>query len=115
MEENDILQLIDAERTRRRQADGEHLRQLAGRPDVRRWSARRRSAVRAAAMAALLLVPGVYAMLLPRPADEQQVLCNISGDERLVVARACSTLGTCENPMVANMLRDGGGQFIVES
>jgi hypothetical protein len=111
MDEKDILQLIETEQARRRAADAEHVRRLAReqRGDLGAWCAARRHAVRAAAMALLLALPAGWYMLLPQRVDESRVLCNIKGEEQLVVNRACAALGSCDNPAVARLWPDGGG------
>lgn len=111
MDEKEILQLIEAEQARRRAADAEHVRRLAREVggDLRAWCATRRHAVRAAAMALLLALPAGWYMLLPQRTDDRQVLCNIKGEEQLVVNRACAALGSCDNPAVARLWPDGGG------
>lgn len=111
MEENDVLSLIEAEQARRRAADAEHLRRrMRGQEaELRAWCSSRRHAVRAAAMVLLLALPAGWYMLLPQRMDDSRVLCNIEGEEALVVNRACSSVGACGNPAVARLLSDGGG------
>lgn len=111
MEEKDILQLIEAEQARRRAADAGHVGRLAReqRGDLGTWCAARRHAVRAAAMVMLLALPAGWYMLLPQRVDESRVLCNIRGEEQLVLNRACAALGSCDNPAVAQLIPDGGG------
>ena len=106
MEEKDILKLIEAEQARRRAADAEHVRQLSREVggDVGAWCSARRHAVRAAAMALLVLLPTGWFLLLPQRMDDRQVLCNIPADKPLVVARACSALGNCGDRQVINMM-----------
>lgn len=108
--EDKVFRLIEAEQVRRRRADAAHLqrlsRELGG--DVQGWCATRRRALRVAAMALLLLLPGCYALLLPQRVDDSHVLCNLRGDEQLVVNRACSSLGNCGNRLVSNILCGGG-------
>lgn len=111
MDEKDILQLIEAEQARRRTADAGHVRRLVERErtGLGPWCAARRSVWRVAASVAVLLVAGGWYMLLPQRVDESRVLCNIKGEEALVVNRACSALGSCSNPAVARLCPDGGG------
>ena len=106
MEEKDILQLIEAEQARRRAADAVHVRRLAREAggDLGAWCSSRLHAVRAAAMALLVLLPAGWFMLLPQRTDDRQVLCNIPADKPLVVARACSALGNCADRQVINMM-----------
>lgn len=106
MDEKDILQLIEAEQARRRAADTEHVRRLAREVggDVRAWSSARRHAMRAAAMALLVLLPAGWYMLLPQRTDDRQVLCNVRGEETLVVNRVCSVVGNCAERQVVNIL-----------
>jgi hypothetical protein len=102
MEEKDIIKLIEAEQGRRRRADAEHVRRLsrglAG--DAEAFCAHRRLLLRVAAMVLIILLPGVYALLLPQRVDDRHVLCNQRGGEMLVLNRACSALGTCDDPNV---------------
>lgn len=102
MDEKDILKLIEAEQGRRRRADAEHVhslsRGLAG--DAEAFCAHRRMLLRVAAMVLIILLPGVYALLLPQRVDDRHVLCNQRGGEMLVLNRACSALGTCDAPNV---------------
>ena len=102
MEEQDILKLIEAEQARRRKADAEHVRQLsrglAG--DAEAFCAHRRLLLRVAATVLIILLPGVYALLLPQRVDDRHVLCNQQGGEQLVLNRACSALNTCNEPIV---------------
>ena len=102
MEEKDIIKLIEAEQDRRRRADAEHVRRLsrglAG--DTEAFCAHRRLLLRVAAMVLIILLSGVYALLLPQRVDDRHVLCNQRGGEMLVLNRACSALGTCDNPNV---------------
>ena len=102
MEEKDIIKLIEAEQDRRRRADVEHVRRLsrglAG--DTEAFCAHRRLLLRVAAMVLIILLPGVYALLLPQRVDDRHVLCNQRGGEMLVLNRACSALGTCNDPNV---------------
>ena len=51
-------------------------------------------------MVLIILLPGVYALLLPQRVDDRHVLCNQRGGEMLVLNRACSALGTCDDPNV---------------
>lgn len=106
MDEKEILQLIEAEQARRRAADAAHVRRLSREVggDVRAWCAARRHAMRAAAMALLVLLPAGWYMLLPQRTDDRQVLCNIPADKPLVVARACSVVGNCADRQVINIL-----------
>ena len=102
MEEKDIIKLIEAEQGRRRRADAEHVRRLsrglAG--DAEAFCAHRRLLLRVAAMVLIILLSGVYALLLPQRVDDRHVLCNQRGGEMLVLNRACSALGTCDDPNV---------------
>lgn len=113
MEDIDVLQLMEREQARRRAADAGHVwrlsRQVGG--DVGAWCSTRRAALRVAAMVVLLALPAGWYMLLPQRVDDRQVLCNLKGDEALVVNRACSALGTCSAPAVARLWSDGGGTF----
>ena len=106
MDEKDILQLIEAEQARRRAADAGHVRRLSREVggDLGAWCSARLHAVRAAAMALLVLLPAGWYMLLPQRMDDRQVLCNIPDDKPLVVARACSALGNCAERQVVNIL-----------
>lgn len=106
MEEKDILQLIEAEQARRRAADAGHVRQLSREVggDVGAWCSARRHAVRAAAMALLVLLPAGWYMLLPQRTDDRQVLCNVRGEEALVVNRVCSVMGNCADRQVINIM-----------
>lgn len=106
MKEMDVEQLIAREQARRRGADEEHLRYLVERHtgDLGPWCARRRAVVRAVAMALLVLLPAGWFMLLPQRVDDSPVLCNIADDKPLVVARACSALGNCDDRQVINMM-----------
>ena len=102
MNEKDIIRLLEAEQARRRRVDAEHVRQLsrglAG--DAEDFCSHRRLVLRVAAMVLIILLPGVYALLLPQRVDDRLVLCNQLGDEQLVLNRACSALGTCNDPNV---------------
>ena len=102
MEEKDIIKLIEAEQGRRRRADAEHVRRLsrglAG--DAEAFCAHRRLLLRVAATVLIILLPGVYALLLPQRVDDRHVLCNQQGGEMLVLNRACSALNTCNDPNV---------------
>lgn len=102
MNEKDIIRLLEAEQARRRRVDAEHVRQLsrglAG--DVENFCSHRRLVLRTAAMVLIILLPGVYALLLPQRVDDRHVLCNQQGGEMLVLNRACSALGTCNDPNV---------------
>ena len=102
MQEQDIIKLIEAEQARRRRADAEHLRQLSQGlvGDAEGFCSHRRLVLRVAALVLIVLVPGIYALLLPQRVDDRQVLCNLQGDEMLVLNRACSALGTCDDPQV---------------
>ena len=106
MDEKEILQWIEAEQARRRAADAEHVRRLSREVggDVRAWCATRRHAVRAAAMVVLLALPAGWYMLLPQRTDDRQVLCNVRGEEMLVVNRVCSVVGNCAERQVINIL-----------
>ena len=107
MEEKEILQLIEAEQVRRREADAGHVRRLAREVggDLGAWCSTRRHALRAAAMALLVLLPAGWYMLLPQRVDDRQVLCNLRGEEQLVLNRACSAVGNCGESMVINFIR----------
>lgn len=102
MDEKDIVRLIEAEQSRRHRADAEHVlrlsRELGG--DAEAFCAHRRLLLRIAATVLIILLPGVYALLLPQRVDNRHVLCNQRGGEMLVLNRACSALGTCDNPNV---------------
>ena len=102
MEEKDIKRLIETEQVRRRRADAEHLRQLSREltGDAEAFCSHRRLVLRTAAMVLVVLIPGVYALLLPQRVDDRHVLCNQQGGEMLVLNRACSALGTCNNPLM---------------
>ena len=102
MEEKDILKLIESEQARRRRADAEHVRRLSREigGDAEAFCAHRRLLLRVAATVLIILLPGVYALLLPQRVDDRQVLCNQQGREMLVLNRACSALGTCDDPNV---------------
>ena len=69
MDDNEIMQMIDAEAARRHTADRRHLDSLLGEMNdgLPQWSARRRLASRVAAMVVLLVLPASYAALLPPP------------------------------------------------
>ena len=110
MEEKDILRLLEAEQARRREADAGHVRRLAHEVggDLGAWCSTRRHAMRAAAMALLVLLPAGWYMLLPQRVDDRQVLCNQRGEEQLVLNRACSAVGNCSNVLVSSMLNGGG-------
>ena len=102
MDEKDILKLIEAEQSRRRMADAEHVRRLSREVggDAEAFCAHRRLQLRVAATVLIILLPGVYALLLPQRVDDRHVLCNQRGEEQLVLNRACSALGTCDDPNV---------------
>ena len=102
MDEKDILKLIEAEQSRRRMADAEHMRRLSREVggDAEAFCAHRRLVLRTAAMVLVVLLPGVYALLLPQRVDDRHVLCNQRGEEQLVLNRACSALNTCDDPNV---------------
>lgn len=106
MDDKDIIQLIEAEQARRRKADEEHLRHLVERhtDGLGPWCARRRAVVRAIAMALLVLLPTGWYMMLPQRTDDRQVLCNVRGDEALVVNRVCSVVGNCADRQVINIM-----------
>ena len=106
MEEKDILQLIEAEQARRREADAGHVRRLAREVggNLGAWCSARLHAVRAAAMALLVLLPTGWFLLLPQRTDDRQVLCNVRGEEALVVNRVCSVVGNCAERQVVNIL-----------
>lgn len=102
MDEKDIVRLIEAEQSRRRKADAEHVRRLSREVggDAEAFCAHRRLLLRVAATVLIILLPGVYALLLPQRVDNRHVLCNQRGGEMLVLNRACSALGTCDDPNV---------------
>ena len=102
MDEKDIVKLIEAEQGRRRMADAEHVRRLSREVggDAEAFCAHRRLVLRTAAMVLVVLLPGVYSLLLPQRVDNRHVLCNQRGGEMLVLNRACSALGTCDDPNV---------------
>ena len=60
--------------------------------------------LRAAAMVVLLALPAGWYMLLPQRTDDRQVLCNVRGDEALVVNRVCSVVGNCADQQVINIM-----------
>ena len=102
MDEKDIVQLLEAEQGRRRRADAEHVRQLSCEVggDAVGFCSHRRLVLRTAAMVLVVLLPGVYALLLPQRVDNRHVLCNQRGGEQMVLNRACSALNTCDDPNV---------------
>ena len=102
MDEKDIVRLIEAEQGRRHRADAEHVRRLSREVggDAEAFCAHRRLVLRTAAMLLVILLPGVYALLLPQWVDDRHVLCNQQGGEQLVLNRACNALGTCNDPNV---------------
>jgi hypothetical protein len=102
MNEKDIIRPLEAEQARRRRADAEHVRQLSREVggDAEAFCAHRRLLLRVAATVLIILLPGVYALLLPQRVDNSHVLCNQQGGEMLVLNRACSALGTCNDPNV---------------
>ena len=102
MNEKDIIRLLEAEQARRRKADAEHVRWLSREVggDAEAFCAHRRLLLRVAATVLIILLPGVYALLLPQRVDDRHVLCNQQGGEMLVLNRACSALGTCDDPNV---------------
>ena len=102
MDEKDIVRLIEAEQGRRRMADAEHVRRLSREVggDAEAFCAHRRLVLLTAAMVLVVLLPGVYSLLLPQRVDNRHVLCNQRGGEMLVLNRACSALGTCDDPNV---------------
>ena len=102
IDEKDIVQLLEAEQGRRRRADAEHVHRLSREVggDAEAFCAHRRLVLRTAAMLLVVLLPGVYALLLPQRVDDRHVLCNQRGEEQLVLNRACSALGTCDDPNV---------------
>ena len=102
MDEKDIVRLIEAEQSRRRRADAEHVRRLSREVggDAEAFCAHRRLLLRVAATVLIILLPGVYALLLPQRVDNRHVLCNQRGGEMLVLNRACSALNTCDDPNV---------------
>lgn len=105
-EEIDIIKLIEAEQAVRREADAAHVRRLTHEVggDVEAWCSTWRHTLRVAAMALLLLLPGAWFMVLPQRVDDRQVVCNLRGEEQLVVNRACSSLGNCGDRQVINIL-----------
>lgn len=107
MEEKDILQLIEAEQVRRRAADAGHVRRLAREVggDLGAWCSTRRHALWAAAMVLLVLLPAGWYMLLPQRVDDRQVLCNLRGEEQLVLNRACSAVGNCGERLVEGLFK----------
>ena len=102
MNEKDIIRLLEAEQARRRRVDAEHVRRLSREVggDAEAFCAHRRLVLRTAATVLIILLPGVYALLLPQRVDDRHVLCNQQGGEMLVLNRACSALGTCDDPNV---------------
>ena len=102
MDEKDIVRLIEAEQGRRRMADAEHVRRLSREVggDTEGFCSHRRLVLRVAATVLIILLPGVYALLLPQRVDDRHVLCNQQGGEQLVLNRACSALNTCDDPNV---------------
>ena len=102
MDEKDIVRLIEAEQSRRHRADAEHVRRLSREVggDAEAFCAHRRLLLRVAATVLIILLPGVYALLLPQRVDNRHVLCNQRGGEMLVLNRACSALNTCDDPNV---------------
>lgn len=102
MDEKDIVRLIEAEQSRRHRADAEHVRRLSSEVggDAEAFCAHRRLLLRVAATVLIILLPGVYALLLPQRVDDRHVLCNQRGEEQLVLNRACSALNTCDDPNV---------------
>lgn len=102
MNEKDIIRLLEAEQARRRRADAEHVRQLSREVggDAEGFCSHCRLVLRTAAMVLIILLPGVYALLLPQRVDDRHVLCNQQDGEMLVLNRACSALGTCDEPNV---------------
>lgn len=102
MDEKDIVKLIEAEQSRRRRSDAEHVRRLSREVggDAEAFCAHRRLLLRVAATVLIILLPGVYALLLPQRVDDRHVLCNQRGEEQLVLNRACSALNTCDDPNV---------------
>jgi hypothetical protein len=102
MDEKDIVRLIEAEQSRRHRADAEHVRRLSREVggDAEAFCAHRRLLLRVAATVLIILLPGVYALLRPQRVDNRHVLCNQRGGEMLVLNRACSALGTCDDPNV---------------
>ena len=72
--------------------------------DVGAWCSTWRHALRVAAMALLVLLPGTWLMVLPQRVDDRQVLCNVRGEEALVVNRVCSVMGNCAERQVVNIL-----------
>lgn len=106
MDEKEIIKLIEAEQARRRKADEEHLRHLVERhiDDLGPWCTHRCAVVRAVAMALLVLLPTGWYMMLPQRTDDRQVLCNVRGEEALVVNRVCSVVGNCADRQVINIM-----------
>ena len=111
MEEKDILRMLDETAAWQREADREHLEALGQKSTqgLRRWQRQRTLAWNVAASMAVLLVAGGWYTLLPQRVDDRRVLCNIQGEEQLVLNRACAALGSCDNPAVARLIPDGGG------
>ena len=106
MEEQDIIKLIEAEQSRRHRADAEHVLQLSREVggDAEAFCAHRRLLLRVAATVLIILLPGVYALLLPQRVDDRHVLCNQQGGEQLVVNRVCSVMGNCADRQVINIM-----------
>ena len=113
MKEKDIQRMIDETAAWRCEADRSHLEALGrhAADDLRRWQHRRMLVWNVAASVAVVVVAGAYTLLLPQRVDDRRVLCNVRGEEALVVNRACSAIGTCSNPAVARILPDGGVFF----
>ncbi len=106
IEKNEIEQLIAREQARRRAADAGHVERLSHEVggDVGAWCSTWRHALRVAAMVLLVLLPAGWYMLLPQRTDDRQVLCNVRGEETLVVNRVCSVMGNCAERQVVNIL-----------
>lgn len=87
MDDNEIMQMIDAEAARRHTADRRHLDSLLGEMNdgLPQWSARRRLASRVAAMVVLLVLPASYAALLPPPPQATHVTCSQPGADAAVM------------------------------
>ena len=93
MNEKDIIRLLEAETNL-----FDEVALQAG--DAEGFCSHCRLVLRTAAMVLIILLPGVYALLLPQRVDDRHVLCNQQGGEMLVLNRACSALGTCDEPNV---------------
>lgn len=87
--------------------DREHLQTMADELNqgLREWSASRRRVWRTVALVVAVVLPIGWYMLLPQRVDDRRVMCNIPGDEGLVLNRACTALGNCDSRSVAGMLK----------